>query len=84
MKLERDGNGDFILDPDLLIARFAVDAATFRRHMMLGMVTSIVENGEGEDCGRQRLTVRYGNQVWRAVIDGSLNVVNEETFVLGR
>jgi len=83
MRLKRDDNGDFLIDPSLLTDRFSVDADEFRRHMRLGRVTSAVENGTGDDEGRQRLTVRYGNSVWRVIVDADQNVLNEESFDIG-
>lgn len=80
MKLNRDDNGDFLIDPSLLTDRFSVSADEFRRHMRMGLVTSVVEIGTGNDEGRRRLTVRYGNSVWRAVVDADQTVLSEEAF----
>ena len=82
MKLERDAGGDYLLDPALLTGRLSVSEAEFRRLMQLGEVTSVVERGEGEDSGRQRLSVRCGDMVWRAVVDDQANVLSEEAFDL--
>lgn len=82
MKLERDGNGDYVLDPAMLAQRLSVPENELRRLMQLGQVTSVVEAGEGEDAGRQRLSVRCGDMVWRAVVDAGLDVVSEESFDL--
>lgn len=84
MRLERDEQGDFIVDPSILAQRLAMSHEELRRGMRLGLVTSIVEAGAGSDAGRQRLTVRCGNMVWRAVVDARQNVLSEETFDLGR
>jgi hypothetical protein len=82
MKLERDPKGDFFIDPSALADRLAVNADELRRRMRLGLVTSIIETGDGEDLGRQRLTLRSGNKVWRAVVDADQNILSEETFRL--
>ena len=82
MKVERDAAGDFLLDPALLAEKFALDAEDLRRRLRLGLVTSKVEAGMGDDEGRQRLTVRCGNLMWRAVVDASRTVVSEEMLDL--
>jgi hypothetical protein len=84
MKLERDENGDFVIDPSVLTERLSVDAERFRRHMRMGLVTSVVESGTGDDEGCQRLTVRYGNAAWRAIIDADRNVLSEEVVAIGK
>jgi hypothetical protein len=82
--LERDGEGDFLLDPARLARRFALSAERFRRLVQAGHVKSSVEQGTGEDEGRQRLTVRCGNRAWTAVVDTGGNVVSETLLVLRR
>ena len=82
MKLERDPKGDFFIDPSMLADRLAMDAGDLRRRMRLGLVTSIVEAGDGDDLGNQRLTLRSGNTVWRIIVDAELNIVSEEVFKL--
>ncbi|RIK83455.1 MAG: hypothetical protein DCC69_14165 [Hyphomicrobiales bacterium] len=82
MKLERDADGDYVLDPALLTQRLSVPEDELRHLMRLGQVTSVVEAGEGDDAGRQRLSVRCGDMVWRAVVDAQLNVLSEESFDL--
>jgi hypothetical protein len=81
-RLERDGEGDFLLDPELLAERFALSAERFRRLVQAGHVRSSVERGTGEDEGRQRLTVRCGNRAWTAVVDAGGSVVDENLTVL--
>lgn len=76
-RIERDAGGDFVLDPAVLAARFRLSVADFRRNMALGHITSMVEAGQGEDAGRFRLTLRFGNRVWRAVVDASGRVADE-------
>jgi hypothetical protein len=82
-RLERDGAGDFILDPALLAQRFALSDERFRRLLRAGQVRSSVEQGSGEDEGRKRLTVRCGNRAWTAVVDAGGHVVSE-TFAMLR
>jgi hypothetical protein len=82
VKLEHDREGDFILDPALLAERFALGAERFRHLVQSGHVRSSVEQGMGEDEGRQRLTVRCGNRAWTAVVDANGNVISENLTVL--
>ncbi|MFA7413917.1 MAG: DUF6522 family protein [Rhizobium sp.] len=78
MQIERDGNGDFILDPVELAERFGLTPKDFRRQQEQGLVKSTVEVGEGEDAGTRRLSLRIGNRIWRAILDGDDRVVREE------
>ncbi|MBN9244722.1 MAG: hypothetical protein J0I98_18210 [Mesorhizobium sp.] len=82
MPLECDERGDFVLDPALLCARLSLTEAELRRRMRLGQVTSQVEIGIGDDEGLSRLTVRSGSAVWRAVVDRTNEVVEEERIDL--
>jgi hypothetical protein len=79
MRIERDSRGDFVLDPDELAAKLGVSATELRRCMKVGLVTSLVETGQGEDAGLYRLTVRCGGAVWRAIVDVDGSVIREET-----
>lgn len=78
MQIERDGKGDFILDPAEIARRFGLAAQDFRRQQEQGLVKSTVEVGEGEDAGTSRLSLRIGNRIWRAVLDGDDRVIREE------
>jgi hypothetical protein len=80
-KLECEG-GDFVLDPELLAARFSLDVERFRRLLRAGLVKSTVEKGRDEDEGRRRLTVRCGNRAWTAVVDENGHVLGENLVVL--
>lgn len=82
--LERDGGGDFLLDPTRLAKRFAISTECFRSLVQAGQVRSSVEQGLGEDEGRQRLTVRCGNRAWTAVVDAAGSVISESFTVLRR
>jgi hypothetical protein len=77
MHIEFDDKGDFLLDPDVLAAKLALKPEALRRRMGLGLVTSLVENGEGEHAGLRRITVRCGAHSWQAVVDTSGQVVDE-------
>lgn len=78
MQIERDGNGDFILDSAEIAQRFGLAPKDFRRQQEQGLVKSTVEVGEGEDAGTSRLSLRIGNRIWRAVLDENGQVVREE------
>lgn len=85
MQIERDPNGDFILQPADLAERFGLTSDDFRRRMQKGLLASTVEVGEGEDAGTCRLSLRLGNRLWRAILDAEDRVTSEEmTFVRGQ
>lgn len=78
MRIERNGKGDFILDPAEIARRFGLAPQDFRRQQEQGLVKSTVEVGEGEDAGTSRLSLRIGNRIWRAVLDENGQVLREE------
>ncbi|MGV8935656.1 MAG: DUF6522 family protein [Allorhizobium sp.] len=85
MRIERDENGNYILEPGALAERFGLVIDDFRQRMQQGLVSSTVERGEGEDAGTSRLSVRLGNRIWRAILDGRDEVRSEAvTFVRGK
>ena len=60
MRIEQDPSGDHVLDATALAEKLSIPPEDLRRRMRLGLVTSLVEAGEGEDAGLRRLTVRRG------------------------
>ncbi|WP_131113947.1 DUF6522 family protein [Lichenihabitans psoromatis] len=78
MQVERGPDGDYLLDPAMLAAKFGLPLERFRQKNRIGQVTSLVEAGEGDDAGTHRLTVRCGRQVWRAVIDDQHVILQDE------
>jgi Family of unknown function (DUF6522) len=78
MRIERDQRGDYVLDASALAEMLSIPPEELRRRMRLGLVTSLVEAGEGEHAGLRRLTVRCGAEVWRAVVDADDQIVEEE------
>jgi hypothetical protein len=78
MRIERDQRGDYVLEPTALAEKLSIPPEDLRRRMRLGLVTSLVEAGEGEHAGLRRLTVRCGDEVWRAVIDAAGRIIEEE------
>lgn len=51
-----------VVDAELLAACLNLSVALLRKAMSAGDVRTLVENGEGEDLGRVRLTFRYKNR----------------------
>ena len=78
MRIERDQRGDYVLDAAALTEKLSIPPEDLRRRMRLGLVTSLVETGEGEDAGLCRLTVCCGAAVWRAVLDADGQIVGED------
>jgi len=78
MRIERDQRGDYVLEPTALAEKLSIPPEDLRRRMKLGLVTSLVEAGEGEHAGLRRLTVRCGAEVWRAVVDADGKIIEEE------
>ena len=65
MRIERDQRGDYVLDAPALAKRLSILPEELRRRMRLGLVTSLVETGEGEDAGLRCLTVHCGEGLAR-------------------
>lgn len=81
MHVQRDQNGDFTFDPAALADRFQLSSDDFRRNIRRGLVTSMVERGEGEDAGTCRLRVKIGNRVWTAILNSEDRVISEEMTI---
>lgn len=85
MLVERTSNGDFIVASSEIAERFGLSLSEFRRYMQLGSVTSSVEVGSATHEGTTRLSLRFGNRYWRAVLNGEDEVQQEETgFLQGK
>lgn len=82
MMIERDPNGDFILDSSELAQRFGLSLTDLRRHMRHGSLVSSVEIGTAEHEGTMRVSLRLGNRLWRAVLNAENEVQHEEMTVL--
>ncbi|MDK1387709.1 DUF6522 family protein [Sinorhizobium sp. 8-89] len=67
-----------MLDSAELADRFGLSKDDLRRNFRKGLVTSMVERGEGEDAGTCRLSVKLGNRIWRAILNSEDRVVSEE------
>lgn len=81
MHVERDQNGDFTFDSVALADRFQLSSEDLRRNIRRGLVTSMVERGEGEDDGTCRLRVKIGNRVWTAILNSEDRVITEEMTI---
>ena len=70
----RDAGGDFTLDAEIVARGFGWSARELHEHMRRGLVTSLVERGEGDDEDGWRLSFRCGNRRWRAIVsaDGAI------------
>jgi len=62
------GQGGFQLDASALAERFGLSAEAMRLLMNKQLMRGMVEKGEGVDAGTWRLSMRYGNRMWRAVL----------------
>lgn len=80
MKLSCSTSGDLYVEPEFLAGRLCLTQQELRRRMRIGLVTSLVEAGAGDDEGRRRVTVRCGRIAWRAIVDHD-NVVTSEEMV---
>lgn len=80
--IERDANGDFILESSELAERFGLSLAALRRHMRHGSVVSTVEVGTAEHEGTKRVSLRLGNRLWCAVLNDANEVQHEHMTVL--
>lgn len=73
------------VDASYLADRFGLSPEAFRRQLKQRLIRSRVEVGQGEDAGKTRLTVRVGNRMWTAILDGNGKTVSEEiNFVAAR
>ncbi|MBB3522612.1 DUF6522 family protein [Rhizobium redzepovicii] len=71
-----------VLDATDLAGRFGLSPDALRSQMRRGLVRGVVEAGVGEDAGRTRFSVRFGNRVWIAVVGiGGESLSEEMKFV---
>lgn len=78
MNIERDQNGDFLLESAEIAEKFDLSLNSLRGFQQRKLVSSTIERGEGDDAGSHRISLRIGNRVWRAVVDAD-DVVRRET-----
>ena len=77
MHLDRNGQGDWIIDPEQLASRLDINSGHLRHKIRLGLVTSRVEAGPDEDAGNWRVTVRFGRKAWQGIFDEAGGLTNE-------
>lgn len=72
-RIQLHGN-DIVVDADLLASFLNLSVTSLREAMNAGSVANVVEQGEGEDAGRTRLTFRYSDQQFSVMLepDGQL------------
>ncbi|EJB05962.1 hypothetical protein FHX14_004507 [Rhizobium sp. BK619] len=75
MNIDLEG---LVLDATDLAGRFGLSPDALRSQMQRGLVRGVVEAGVGEDAGRTRLSVRFGNRVWVAVVGTGGKILSEE------
>ena len=78
MRIGRDQRGDYVLDAAVLAEKLSIPPEDLRRRMRLGLVTSLVEAGEGGHARLRRWTVRCAAEVWRAVVNADGQIIEEE------
>lgn len=69
---------DIVVNAELLATCLDLSVASLRKAMSAGDVRTLVENGEGEDLGRMRLTFRYKDRQFSILRepDGQLHETN--------
>jgi hypothetical protein len=77
MHLDRNGQGDWMIDPEQLASRLDINPGHLRHKMRLGLVTSRVEAGQDEDAGNWRVTVRVGQKAWQGIFDEAGGLTSE-------
>ena len=78
MRLERTTEGGFIVDAEDLGPLLEVEPAQVQGLMRQGRITSLLEQGEGEDLGRFRLTFRLGRLRVRLIVSADGRVVRRD------
>jgi hypothetical protein len=58
-----------VIDAELVARNLGLSPAIFWREMKRGIVSGLVERGEGEDAGLTRLTFRYRGRSWSATLE---------------
>lgn len=70
-------DGSATIEASYLAAKLGLTTERFRAEMRRGIVYGVTERGEGADQGRTRLTIRYRDRSWSAIVepDGSFEEV---------
>lgn len=59
----------FVVAAELVAGKLGLSPDAFWREMKRGIVYGVVENGEGDDAGRTRLTFRYRARSWSVILE---------------
>ena len=78
MRLERNDNGDWMIDPEQLHSRLMINPGVMRQKMRLGLVTSRIERGVDEDLGTSRVTIRVAGSSWEGIFDDAGALISEK------
>lgn len=72
--LTRDASGAFVFEASVLGKYLGWSPETVHYMMNRGLISGRLEDGIGEDQGKQRLSISSGNRRWQAVIlsDGTI------------
>ncbi|CAN7596609.1 DUF6522 family protein [Pararhizobium sp. LjRoot238] len=82
MFVSSQANGDFTLKAAELADRFGLSEHEFHRYMALGLIVGRVEIGSGDQEGTRRLSLRFGNRMWRAIVSADNSIQDEEMAFL--
>jgi hypothetical protein len=77
MHLERTAKGDWMIDPEQLSSRLAINSGQMRQKMRLGLVTSRIYKGIDEHAGTWRVTVRIAMTEWEGIFNETGELLNE-------
>lgn len=75
-------SGECTVSAEAISSRFGWSARIFQSMMRRGLISAIVERGQGVDAGTWRVSVRSGNRRWIAVIASDGTLVTEKMRVV--
>lgn len=59
----------YVIAAEMVAPQLGLAPDAFWREMQRGIVYGVVEQGEGEDAGRTRLTFRYRARSWSIILE---------------
>ncbi|WP_336492491.1 DUF6522 family protein [Methylobacterium nigriterrae] len=77
MHFARDSHGKWIVDPELFASRLGINPAHIQRDILLGLVTSSVQAGDGSGEGFWRVKIQCRKVIWNGVIDDGGALISE-------
>ncbi|RWY67665.1 hypothetical protein EHI48_30755 [Rhizobium sp. WSM1325] len=73
------------LNDAVVAERFGLSISDYRRYRKLQLISVTMETRPEERDGLRRLSVSFGNRVWRAALGADDTIVQEEmTFLRGK